>query len=78
MIISSRSIPVAVLAQKAESLGFESLWLPEHPVILVHTTSRHQGSADGAIPAFMRDLVDPFIGLAQVTELERIAERVFS
>jgi hypothetical protein len=54
------------------------LWLPEHPVILVHTTSRHQGSADGAIPAFMRDLVDPFIGLAQVTELERIAERVFS
>ena len=66
MTISSRSIPVTVLAQKAEALGFESLWLPEHPVIPVRTTSRYQGSADGSIPAFMSDLADPFIGLAQV------------
>ena len=66
MTISSRSIPVTVLAQKAESLGFESLWLPEHPVIPVQTTSRYPGSADGVIPAFMSDLADPFIGLAQV------------
>jgi probable F420-dependent oxidoreductase len=65
MTISSRSIPVTVLAQKAESLGFESVWLPEHPVIPVHATTRYPGSADGAIPAFMSDLMDPFIGLAQ-------------
>lgn len=50
MTLSSRSIDVAVLAQKAESLGFESLWLPEHPVIPVHVTTRYQGSPNGAVP----------------------------
>jgi probable F420-dependent oxidoreductase len=66
MTISSQSIAVTDLAKKAEALGFESLWLPEHPVIPVRTTSRYGGSADGSIPAFMSDMADPFIGLAQV------------
>ena len=65
MSISSQSIPVTDLATKAESLGFESLWLPEHPIIPVHTTSRYGGTADGSIPASMSDMADPFIGLAQ-------------
>jgi probable F420-dependent oxidoreductase len=67
MTLSSRSIDVAVLAQKAESLGFESLWLPEHPIIPVHTTTRYQGSADGAIPLSMRDMADPFLALARAS-----------
>jgi len=58
---------VAVLAQKAESLGFESFWLPEHPVIPVHTTSRYGGTADGSIPPMMMDMADPFISLAQAS-----------
>ncbi len=66
MTISSQSIAVTDLARKAEALGFESLWLPEHPIIPVHTTSRYGGTADGSIPAFMSDMADPFIGLAQV------------
>jgi alkanesulfonate monooxygenase SsuD/methylene tetrahydromethanopterin reductase-like flavin-dependent oxidoreductase (luciferase family) len=49
MTLSSRSIDVAVLARQAESLGFESLWLPEHPILPVHVTTRYQGSPDGAI-----------------------------
>ena len=57
MIISSHSIDITRIAQKAEVLGFESLWLPEHPVIPVQVASRYPGSADGAIPAFMHDLV---------------------
>jgi probable F420-dependent oxidoreductase len=71
MIISSHSIDITRIAQKAESLGFESLWLPEHPVIPVQVASRYPGSADGAIPAFMHDLVDPFIGLAQAAAVTR-------
>ncbi len=67
MTISSRSIDVAVIAQKAESLGFESLWLPEHPVMPVHASSRYQGSADGSIPVFMSDMADPFLGLARAS-----------
>ena len=48
--ISSHSVDVAVLAQKAESLGFESFWLPEHTIIPVHSTSRYAGTPDGSIP----------------------------
>ena len=47
--VSSRSLDVAVVAQKAEALGFESLWLPEHGVMPVHVTTRYQGSTDGNI-----------------------------
>jgi probable F420-dependent oxidoreductase len=65
LIISSRSIDITRIAPQAEALGFESLWLPEHPVIPVQVASRYPGSPDGAIPAFMNDLIDPFIGLAQ-------------
>ena len=62
--LSSQTTDVAALAQRAESAGFESFWLPEHPVVPVNTTSRYGGTADGSIPAFMNDLGDPLIGLA--------------
>jgi probable F420-dependent oxidoreductase len=67
LTLSSRSIVVAVLARQAESLGFESLWLPEHPIIPVHVTTRYQGSPDGAIPASMSDMADPFVALARAS-----------
>jgi probable F420-dependent oxidoreductase len=67
MTLSSQSIDVAVLARKVESLGFESLWLPEHPIIPVQVTTRYQGSADGAIPPAMSDMADPFMGLARAS-----------
>lgn len=67
MVISTASMDVAVLAQKAESLGFESFWLPEHPVIPVNTTSRYGGTPDGSIPPFMVDMADPLISLARAS-----------
>ena len=67
MIISSKSMDVAVLAQRAEALGFESFWLPEHPVIPVTTTSKYGGTPDGSIPPFMMDMADPFISLARAS-----------
>src|SRR5438093_12466723 len=67
MTLSSQSIDVAVLAHKTESLGFESLWLPEHPIIPVHVTTRYQGSPDGAIPPSMSDMADPFLALARAS-----------
>ncbi len=66
-VIDSNSEDVAAIAQKAEELGFESFWLPEHPVIPVHTTSRYGGTPDGSIPPFMNDMADPFIGLARAS-----------
>ena len=67
MTLSSQSIDVATLAHKAESLGFESLWLPEHPIIPVQVTTRYQGSPDGAIPPAMSDMADPFVALARAS-----------
>jgi probable F420-dependent oxidoreductase len=69
--VSSRSIDVALVAQKAESLGFESLWLPEHGVMPVQVTTRYQGSPDGSIPPSMSDVGDPFIGLARASAVTK-------
>ena len=66
-VLNSGSMDVAELARRAEELGFDSFWLPEHPVIPAQTTSRYGGTADGSIPPFMADLADPFIGLAMAS-----------
>jgi len=65
--ISTDSVDVAVLAQKAESLGFESFWLPEHTILPVQSTSRYGGTPDGSIPPSMSDSGDPLIGLARAS-----------
>jgi probable F420-dependent oxidoreductase len=58
---------VAVIAKKAEELGFESLWFGEHPTLPVNATTRYAGSPDGRIPQSMRYLIDPFVGLARAS-----------
>ncbi len=67
MSISTNSIDVADIAAKAEALGFESIWLPEHPVMPVNPVSRYPGSPDGSIPDYMSDMADPYIGLARAS-----------
>src|SRR5882762_7424374 len=62
-----RPLDAAVVAQKAEALGFDSLWLGEHPVIPVHSTSPAPGSSGGSIPDFYSRLVDPFVALARAS-----------
>lgn len=65
--VSSNSLDPAALAQRAEELGFESFWMPEHPILPVHTSSRYGGAADGSIPASMGDIGDPLIALARAS-----------
>jgi probable F420-dependent oxidoreductase len=62
---------IALVAQKAEALGFESMWLPEHGVMPVQVTTRYQGSPDGVIPPSMSDVGDPFIGLARASAVTK-------
>jgi len=64
MFVTDYSIDVVSLAQKAEACGFESVWLPEHPIIPVHTTTPFPGAADGVIPAYYAHAMDPFVALA--------------
>lgn len=56
-----------IIAQKIESLGFDSVWLPEHPVMPVNHNSVYAGSPDGKIPAPMYLLVNPLIALARAS-----------
>src|SRR5919108_1792717 len=61
---TATSIDVATLAKHAEAAGFESLWIPEHPILPVNPQTPFPGSPDGVIPAVYAELVDPFVGLA--------------
>lgn len=58
---------VAVMARKAEELGFESFFCAEHPFIPVKTASRFPGSADGIIPESYSHFIDPFVALARAS-----------
>jgi probable F420-dependent oxidoreductase len=64
-------VDVGVVAQKAESLGFESIWAPEHPIVPVHSESRFPGSPDGVVPQSYSHMMDPFIALARASALTK-------
>jgi hypothetical protein len=63
--ITETSIDTMTFARKAESLGFDSFFLPEHPIIPVVRKSAYPASADGVMPEGLAHFIDPFIGLAQ-------------
>ena len=61
------SVDTAVLAKRAEELGFESFWVPEHPILPVEITTRDPDSPDGTIPEAYNRIVDPFVALARAS-----------
>ncbi len=66
-MLNSNTTDIGGIARKAEEIGFDSFWLPEHPIIPVNTTSQYGGTPDGSIPPHMYDMGDPFIGLAMAS-----------
>lgn len=62
MFVTAYTIDIVTLAREAERLGFESLWLPEHPVIPVEFSTPFAGG--GPLPDFYRHTLDPFVALA--------------
>jgi probable F420-dependent oxidoreductase len=71
-IITDHSIDVAALARRAEELGFDSLWLGEHPIIPVSSTSRYPGSSDGTLPEAANRMADPFVALARASAVTKV------
>ena len=61
------SIDIALLAKRAEEMGFASLYVPEHPILPVETSSPWPGSPDGVIPKVYADMVDPFVALGRAS-----------
>jgi probable F420-dependent oxidoreductase len=67
MFPSRQPVDVAAVARQAEALGFDSLWVGEHPIMPVHSTSPFPGSPDGRIPDSYSWFLDPFVALARAS-----------
>ena len=65
--LTDYSIDVRTLAVRAEEYGFESMWMPEHPVLPVNVQTPWPGATDGVIPRYYADIVDPFVALARAS-----------
>ena len=48
--VASYTADPAAVAKKCEALGFESFYLPEHPILPVKHKTRYPLSPDGEIP----------------------------
>lgn len=64
---SGESADPAIIAKKAEDLGFASFWVPEHPVLPVHTTVGYPAAPDQPIPRTVGIISDPFVALARAS-----------
>ena len=64
---SGESADPAIIAKKAEDLGFASIWVPEHPVLPVHTTVGYPAAPDKPIPRTVGIISDPFVSLARAS-----------
>ena len=53
----------AVFARTAEALGFESVWIPEHPILPVNPKTPFPGT-NGPIPNVYSQMCDPFVALS--------------
>ena len=71
MFVTEHALPVTDLARAMEERGFESLWLPEHPVVPVHYETRYPLSADGKLPRPYTELPDVFALLAAAAAATR-------
>lgn len=61
----------ASVACKAEEVGFESFWLPEHPIVPIDYQTHYSLTADGKIPEHFTHMPDPLIGLASAAAVTR-------
>ena len=72
---------MAAVAQRAEALGFESVWVPEHLVFPVEIKSRYPYAKDGAAPVVVdAPHLDPLLilsHLAAVTSRIRLGTNIY-
>ena len=65
----------AVIAKRAEDLGFASYWVPEHAVIPEGSADIYPGKEDGQpTPDYLFKMPDPFIALAPDWVCEVLSE----
>jgi probable F420-dependent oxidoreductase len=57
----------AIVANRAEELGFESYWVGDHTIVPVKSSVKYPGGqkADGSEPDYLWQLPDPLVALAR-------------
>jgi probable F420-dependent oxidoreductase len=63
MPFTSYTAGPAAFARTAESLGFESVWIPEHPILPVNPKTPFPRTG-GPIPSVYAQMCDPFVALS--------------
>lgn len=67
LLTSDPTTDPAVIAKKAEEVGFASFWAPEHPIIPLQFSTGYPGARDGRIPEGAKRIADPFVALARAS-----------
>ena len=67
LLTSDPATDPAVIAKKAEDVGFASFLVPEHPIIPIQFSTGYPGSRDGRIPEGAKRIADPFVALARAS-----------
>jgi probable F420-dependent oxidoreductase len=64
---------LAATAQTAEACGFNSLWAPEHVVLIDQYVSKYPYSSDGRLPmpTTKIDILDPYVALTYAAALTK-------
>ena len=73
-IATAQSGDLPTVARRAEEIGFDSLWIPEHPIIPVERTTPYL--LGGELPEHYGRWTDPFVALtmaAAVTTRLKVA-----
>ena len=65
--ITDRTVDITTWARKAEELGFDSIWLPEHAAIPVHSTTPQPAGGGFGAPENYAHIADPFVTLARAS-----------
>jgi probable F420-dependent oxidoreductase len=63
--------PPGDFAREAEALGFESLWVGEHPAVPATLERSYVQLVDGEVPYFYTNVADPWITLAHIAGATR-------
>ena len=61
---TAESGDIAEIAREVENLGYESIFIPEHPVIPIGFKTPLPGGGGGRLPEHYGRWMDPFVALS--------------
>src|SRR5580692_9188968 len=68
---TAESGDIAEIAREVENLGYESFFIPEHPVIPIGFKTPLPGGAAGTLPEHYGRWMDPFVALSVAAAVTR-------